>query len=89
MQVQILKTLTWLEHTTLFSRTVRATLKYPDEFKTFFRDQFVKEFQPYAKLLHEINRRQKSHDSFPLMLHCFRLLAVSPGPRGAGTLCLV
>ncbi len=73
------------------SCTVSATLKYPDEFKTFFRDQYVdnKELQPYAKLLHEIKRRQKSHGSFPLMLHCFRLLAVSPGPRGACTFRLV
>ena len=45
------------------SRTVSATLKYLCEFKTFIRHQYSdnKEFQPYAKLLHEINRRQKSH----------------------------
>ncbi len=90
MQVQILNTLMGRAHNSV-SRTVSATLKYLCEFKTFIRHQYVdnKELQPYAKLLREIKRRQKSHDSFPLMLHCFRLLAVSPGARGAGTLCLV
>jgi hypothetical protein len=73
------------------SRTVSATLKYPCEFKTFIRHHYVdnKEFQPFAKLLHEIKRRQKSYASLPLMLHCFRLLAVPPGARGACTLRLV